>query len=143
MDEAKRAEVLSFINQAVLASRERKTKPKQPQEAAAPLPKLMSSRWIDERVVYLVTTTHCACGAVHSQTNPHPMLRRFHPLWGIHEEAISLAPGIASRSILPISLEQRNISIRNCHECLGPADINPYTQLDLFHQPETFNGSHV
>jgi hypothetical protein len=89
------------------------------------------SPWKCEAIVYLATTTHCACGEVVTQTNPHPLLKRVSAK-GIHEEAIKLSPHDPRHAFLPVCLEERHIEISNCHSCIEADIPNPYQQLDMF-----------
>lgn len=94
--------------------------------------KLESSRWSSEQVVFLITQTTCTCGATSKQTNPHALIRRFHPQHGIHEEAVAIAHKCADKHNFPVVEELREITITNCHECLNPEVDNPCNQLELF-----------
>lgn len=103
-------------------------------------PKPVASPWFDERIVYLVTHTKCQCGARSTQTNPYPLIRRWHPKRGIKEESISLAHRTPLMHLLKVSIDERFIEIANCHECISEATPNPCTQGDLFSK-ETDDGS--
>jgi len=94
--------------------------------------KLESSRWTSEQIVYLITHTACTCGAESTQTSPIPLVRRFHPLHGVHEEAIKIAHGTLDKHLLPVVQEHRHIEITNCHECINGDTLNPYVQKELF-----------
>ena len=95
-------------------------------------PTSVASLWKDECVEYLVTTTVCKCGAHSTQTNPVPMLRRFHPRRGIISESIAVAHLGTQAYTLPVRKAFREVGIQNCHECLIDPDVNPLRQDDLF-----------
>ena len=95
-------------------------------------PKPVVNPWHDERIVYLVTHTLCKCGARSTQTNPIPMVRRWHPRRGIKLEAIQLAHQTPLMHMLKVSTDERFVEIANCHECISETTTNPARQVDLF-----------
>jgi len=116
---------------ASILNASKKANPKEPTLSSPPKARQASSRWTTESICYLVTHTHCRCGAFSTQTNPYPMIRRYHPKWGIHEEAIKGEPPIGMK----ITQDERFILIHDCHECLDRgSDLG--RQLDLFSTTE-------
>jgi hypothetical protein len=126
-----KADLQAFLDNLTTQSKKKK-KPKAKPTTSATVHPLYTQQWQHESIIYLVTTTTCACGATSTQTNPLPMLRRYHPRKGIHEEVIQLAPGTASAHILPVATDHRSITIDNCHECITQHTQNPCVQQELF-----------
>jgi hypothetical protein len=82
--------------------------------------RLSSSRWKDEAIVLLVTESRCACGANFEHPHPNLFVRRFHPVWGVHFEALGIKP-IATT--MPYKVERHISRIPHCHRCLTASDV--------------------
>lgn len=128
---------MSALDDFVKAVKDKAKAPAEGGPAATSKAPQVRSRWTYESVVYLVTETHCACGAHSRQTNPYPLIRRFHPKLGMHEEAIALGAGASGHATLPVSMDTRFVQLQNCHECLSEHTPNPCAQGDLFNDSET------
>lgn len=117
-----------LIASILAASAKNPQNKREPTLSDKPAKRQASSRWTTESICYLVTTTSCRCGATSTQTNPYPMIRRTHPKWGIHEEAIKGEPPLG----MTVTQDHRHILIHDCHECLSTAGSDLGRQLDLF-----------
>ena len=115
------------------------------QQASQPLPPeevhpLRTATWKNEAIVFLTTTTTCACGEKSTQTSPYPFIRRWNPKkLCIHEEALAVTPQTLDILQLPVIEDWRDVEISFCHKCLPTRPAGSLLQLDFF--TETLDAS--
>lgn len=104
-----------------------------------------SSVWKDEAIILLIIKTQCiGCGRTHTSPHSFPMLRRFHPRLGIHEEALGLRPSTQLMASLPQRIEEREVEVPCCQLCFGFGREFPVGQHALdFNQAEVENGTPI
>lgn len=110
-----------------------------------PANRLLSTNWKDEAIILLITHAYCiSCKRIHTAPNAYPMLRRWHPSWGIHEEALGLRPSTDLMRELPHRLEERTIETPCCHICFGLGGQLTTGQLMLdFTEADITNGTPI
>ena len=118
--------------QAEGALKEEQANAKRPSDREIRLARLSSPRWQDEAIVLLVTKSHCLhCGGEYSSPHAFPFIRRFHPIYRIHEQALGLRPSEELLRNLPQRIETREIEVPCCHLCFGLGGELPLNQLSL------------
>lgn len=83
--------------------------------------RLESSRWVSEALVMVVSEGHCACGVHYEYPHQRLFVKRYHPLYGIHMEALGVRPVVTS---LPFHVERDVHSLEACPKCFTQADAN-------------------
>lgn len=122
-----------FINRESL---DKKAHAKAIAEAARKARPLDSPRWKDEAIVLLRRHTTCTCGASFVAPSDNVFMRRFHPTYGVHFQAIPFHDWTPLHLFLPHHIETHEVRVAVCCECFPQRITSVLNQLPLFKDPE-------